>query len=58
MLRKWAKSRQAGYEIVLLDEPVRQDYLVRKSMLGIQNMREQCFLTANVQNIKRLIKAA
>ena len=27
-------------------------------MLGIQNMREQCFLTAAVQNIKRLIKAA
>ena len=27
-------------------------------MLGIRNMREQCFLTANVQNIKRLIKAA
>ncbi len=27
-------------------------------MLGIQNMREQCFLTATVQNIKRLVKAA
>ena len=26
-------------------------------MLGIQNMREQCFLTAAVQNIKRLAKA-
>ncbi len=26
-------------------------------MLGIQNMREQCFLTAAVQNMKRLIKA-
>ena len=26
-------------------------------MLGIQNMREQCFLTAVVQNIKRLAKA-
>lgn len=26
-------------------------------MLGLQNMREQCFLTAAVQNIKRLIKA-
>ena len=26
-------------------------------MLGIQNMREQCFLTAAVQNIKRLVKA-
>ena len=25
---------------------------------AIQNMREQCFLTAAVQNIKRLIKAA
>ena len=24
-------------------------------MLGIQNMREQCFLTAVVQNIKRLV---
>ena len=24
-------------------------------MLGIQNMREQCFLTAAVQNIKRLV---
>ena len=27
-------------------------------MLGIQNMREQCFLTATVQNIKRLVKAS
>lgn len=27
-------------------------------MLGIQNMREQCFLTAAVQNIKRLVRAA
>lgn len=27
-------------------------------MLGIKNMREQCFLTATVQNIKRLVKAA
>ena len=26
-------------------------------MLGIQNMREQCFLTATVQNIKRLVRA-
>lgn len=26
-------------------------------MLGIHNMREQCFLTAAVQNIKRLVKA-
>ena len=26
-------------------------------MLGIRNMREQCFLTAAVQNMKRLIKA-
>lgn len=26
-------------------------------MLGIQNMREQCFLTAAVQNMKRLAKA-
>ena len=26
-------------------------------MLGIQNMREQCFLTATVQNIKRLVAA-
>ena len=26
-------------------------------MLGIKNMREQCFLTAAVQNIKRLVKA-
>ena len=26
-------------------------------MLGIKNMREQCFLTAAVQNMKRLIKA-
>ena len=26
-------------------------------MLGIRNMREQCFLTAAVQNIKRLVKA-
>jgi len=26
-------------------------------MLGIQNMREQCFLTAAVQNLKRLVKA-
>jgi len=26
-------------------------------MLGIENMREQCFLTAAVQNMKRLIKA-
>ncbi|MBQ7886710.1 MAG: transposase, partial [Clostridia bacterium] len=26
-------------------------------MLGIQNMREQCFLTAAVQNMKRLVKA-
>ena len=24
-------------------------------MLGIRNMREQCFLTAAVQNIKRLV---
>ena len=24
-------------------------------MLGIQNMREQCFLTAAIQNIKRLV---
>ena len=24
-------------------------------MLGIQNMREQCFLTAAVQNIKKLV---
>ena len=24
-------------------------------MLGMQNMREQCFLTAVVQNIKRLV---
>ena len=24
-------------------------------MLGIKNMREQCFLTATVQNIKRLV---
>ena len=27
-------------------------------MLGIQNMREQCFLTAAVQNMKRLVKAS
>ena len=27
------------------------------AMRGIQNMREQCFLTAAVQNMKRLIKA-
>ena len=27
-------------------------------MLGLQNMREQCFLTATVQNIKRLVKAS
>ena len=26
-------------------------------MLGIQNMREQCFLTATVQNIKRMVAA-
>ena len=26
-------------------------------MLGIQNMREQCFLTAAIQNMKRLVKA-
>ena len=26
-------------------------------MLGIRNMREQCFLTAAVQNMKRLAKA-
>ena len=26
-------------------------------MLGIQNMREQCFLTAAIQNLKRLVKA-
>lgn len=26
-------------------------------MLGIQNMREQCFLTAAAQNIKRLVRA-
>jgi len=26
-------------------------------MLGIKNMREQCFLIAAVQNIKRLVKA-
>ena len=26
-------------------------------MLGIQNMREQCFLTAAAQNIKRLVMA-
>ena len=26
-------------------------------MLGIRNMREQCFLTAAVQNIKRLVRA-
>ena len=26
-------------------------------MLGIKNMREQCFLTAAVQNMKRLVKA-
>ena len=26
-------------------------------MPGIQNMREQCFLTAAVQNMKRLVKA-
>ena len=26
-------------------------------MLGIRNMREQCFLTAAVQNIKRLVAA-
>ncbi len=26
-------------------------------MLGIQNMREQCFLTATIQNIKRLVAA-
>jgi len=26
-------------------------------MLGIQNMREQCFLTAAAQNIKRLATA-
>ena len=26
-------------------------------MLGLQNMREQCFLTATVQNIKRLVNA-
>ncbi|MBR3333919.1 MAG: transposase [Clostridia bacterium] len=26
-------------------------------MLGIQNMREQCFLTAAAQNIKRLAMA-
>ncbi len=26
-------------------------------MLGIENMREQCFLTAAVQNMKRLVKA-
>ncbi len=25
---------------------------------GIQNMREQCLLTASVQNIKRVVKAA
>ena len=27
-------------------------------MLGIQNMREQCFLTAAVQNIKRLVASS
>ena len=27
-------------------------------MLGLQNMREQCFLIATVQNIKRLVKAS
>ena len=26
-------------------------------MLGLQNMREQCFLTAAAQNIKRLVNA-
>lgn len=26
-------------------------------MLGIENMREPCFLTAAVQNMKRLVKA-
>jgi hypothetical protein len=26
-------------------------------MLGIKNMREQCFLTAAVQNIKRMVSA-
>ena len=26
-------------------------------MLGIKNMREQCFLTAAAQNIKRLVMA-
>ena len=32
--------------------------MISQCLLGIQNMREQCFLTAAVQNIKRLIKAA
>ena len=26
-------------------------------MLGLRNMREQCFLTATIQNIKRLVAA-
>ena len=26
-------------------------------LLGIRNMREQCFLNAAVQNMKRLVKA-
>lgn len=33
----------------------REEGFVDARMLGIRNMREQCFLTAAVQNIKRLI---
>jgi len=41
---------KAEYEVLGLREGYAR-------MLGIHNMREQCFLTAAVHNIKRLVKA-
>ena len=41
----------------LLRKPKKTMAYVFARMLGIKNMREQCFLTAAAQNIKRLVMA-
>ncbi|MDY2769745.1 MAG: hypothetical protein SOU13_07465, partial [Eubacteriales bacterium] len=42
---------------VVIQQDGHMEFCFRNGMLGIRNMREQCFLTAAIQNIKRMVSS-
>ena len=61
-VQKECADFETGMFVALVDKVVIQqdghmEFCFRNGMLGIRNMREQCFLTAAIQNIKRMVSS-